>query len=284
MGDFCGAAWVFETRNRPFVDLCINNNKEKGLRLGLIRSMPDSAQSDFNRLAKVYRHHSPNSQEFELACLARYFALRECVNGQESFLLMDSDVVVLQGVKAISEEINSDMNFDFMGSLGFSAGRKEKQISPHFSLWTKELIEDFCSFLIDFYSGDRAGAVLKHACEADDAVRASGVSDMKLLYWWSELRGLNVRNSNAISPRGYYIDHNIAQLQCEHEKFIGQSGIKRFSPGEAPILKTKSGRRVAPICLHLPGRYKALAKSVVDRSPVKFAFTSRLLQASKLVI
>lgn len=202
--------------------------------------------------AQTYEHLSTNHVYFELACMVRWFVLRDWMlaNRVPDCLYCDTDVLLFANVES---EIHSDPYYhaqDFTLSLGTSG---------HTSYWKLGALESFCIFLEETYR-DRY-ETFKELKRIYGAMReqslAGGVSDMLLLKLFAtrdakEL-GLCVGEMSTVRNGGYW-DHNINQA----DGFLTAGGRKNvtFVNGDPFAHNIASERLVKFNSLHMQGGAK----------------------------
>lgn len=257
--------YCFENRSAPFVDVFRQTAVRNGF--SLVLQAPDANIADFGRFRDVYQHLSVNPEGFELACFHRYFALRALLPLGERAIMVDSDLFIQCRPDNIPTELTADPN-GFVGSIGVAGGLHEEDISPHFSFWTKPLLDDFCDFLVEQYQSkvERLRTIYAQRCQQ---TRRASVSDMTLLYLWVQDRKIAFTNSNQVLG-GRYIDHNVSSTACANALFTTSLGRKQLLMQPDGIrLRTVNGTSVEPLILHLQGRYKLAALPLLTGSSIK---------------
>ncbi|MDM7957514.1 hypothetical protein [Blastomonas sp.] len=257
--------YCFENRSAPFVDVFRQTAERNGFKVVL--QAPDANDADFMRFREVYQHLSVNPEGFELACFHRYFAMRSLLSLGERAIMADSDLFIQCAPESIPAELTANPD-GFVGSIGIADGVSEEDISPHFSFWTRALLDDFCDFMIEQYVGnvERLREIYTHRCQKTS--RAS-VSDMTLLYLWVQDRKIAFTNSNQLFG-ARYIDHNVSSTDCANARFETSFGRKKMLLGADGVrLRTIDGKTVEPLALHLQGRYKLAAMPLLTGNRVK---------------
>lgn len=136
-------------------------------------------QQATNEFAHVYKHRSPNSENYELNCFLRWFYIRDFCKDQgiDEFMYLDSDVLLFQ---------------DFSKLTPFFKGYKIANTCD----WTgmpavtwfrdQQVLGDFCNFLIYAYTDNNAIAKLESWYETSlvDPVMLGGISDMVLFHFY----------------------------------------------------------------------------------------------------
>lgn len=270
--------YCFENRKAPFVDVFRQTAEQHGF--AVVLQEPDANDPDFARFRQVYQHLSVNPEGFELACFHRYFAMRALLHPGHRAIMADSDLFVQCGPDSIPAALTADRQ-GFVGSIGVASGVHEEDISPHFSFWTRALLDDFCDFLIEQYRTglDRLKTIYAQRCAVTS--RAS-ISDMTLLYLWVQDREIAFVNSNQLLA-GQYIDHNVSSADCANASFATSFGRKSlFLTADGVSLRTIGGARVEPLILHLQGRYKLAAVPLLTRNRLKLWQGSAYIAAGRM--
>jgi len=124
------------------------------------------------QFARIYKHLSTHSLDFELICFQRWFVLRDFMvaHGLRSCLFLDSDTLLYTDVTKDSRRFAS---FDFTLSHGMSGCT--------FFLNRVEALTEFCAFLSDTYT-NRPGYYFQkmaaHFAVLQRTGRNGGVCDM----------------------------------------------------------------------------------------------------------
>lgn len=206
---------------------------------------------------EVYRHISEHhSEEFEITCFDRHFALYEFCAEKEipSCFFCDSDVLLYHNP---AEDDYSCVDFACCSAeLPVSLGEAS---SPHFTYWRQEYLSQFLDFVTHVYSSQTAWLedVSKQASESETYTNTD-ISDTVLLTAWKRIitgqdKAFTFRNHDEISD-GRVCDHNMTSSDNEKTgqfRYSRALGIKklRFRKGE-PVLTTTEGEKVAATVLH----------------------------------
>lgn len=274
--------FCIEDRVAPFIEAFVSSASEQGFR-PCVSTPATAACADFQKFREVYRHYSSNSEAFELACFRRYFEVARLAPSDGRFVIADSDLLVNAPPDEIPEIYLSSFNL-LVGSIGYNAGAPEEDISPHFSFWTRSLLRHFIEFLISAYEHQRDE--IKQIYDARLAARGSAaISDMTLLHMFVSQNSVPFLNSNRVNGT-HFIDHNFSMAECENEIFRKEAGFKAFRrKGSHLELLTHQGRRIRPVVIHLQGRAKVAASSLMHRHDVtarlKLAALAAIRQARK---
>ncbi len=249
-----------ENRRAPFVAVFQRTAEAHGfnVRVTTPAETPSSAYACFE---SAYRHLSVNSQHFEIACFRRYFAAQIDLAGERRFVISDSDIFVQAPWSDFPEAVRDSSQF--VASVGQTPTGPEDDVSPHFSVWTPALLNDFIEFILCQYTERIDELEALHACRVATSARAA-ISDMTLLQLWRRARNVPMIDSNAVQPDGGYIDHNVSTLLASNARFREHIGRKQLSLRRGRwVYRTVDGDWVRPQILHLQGRYKLAAESML---------------------
>ncbi len=155
-----------------------------------------------NRFAEHYEHLSTNHYAFELACVQRWFALREWMDDQrrEQVLYTDSDVLLY---------CNAEKEFPTWGegyALTLALGT-----SPATAYITRAGLHAFCDFVNSIYVGHNQWWDEFHRIYAEMRAQnlPGGIADMTLFrFFKQEVRHVKVGEMAEIRD-GATWDHNI---------------------------------------------------------------------------
>ncbi len=184
----------------------------------------------FQEFLKSYTHMSSFSQEYEISCFKRMFAMEVWMkqNGLKEAFHLDSDIMTFANY---SKEILPILPNGCMATL--MAVEKEQHDylwvkSCHFSYWTIEALEDYTNFCIQAYRDSKIRNMLeakwKWHC---DHHKGGGICDMTVLYFWAKgnphiLYMTKVHN-------GLTADHNFNQsAQYYDHEYQMEFGLKKF--------------------------------------------------------
>ncbi len=280
--DVASSVFFFENRTKPFIDICYGRLEEKGFSPHLATHASGPGAVMFDTLRAHYEHRSVNPAEFELRCLERYFAMMSVIPPGMKWLMLDSDVLLLRDYSTVRRYIES-VDADVIGSVGFGLGGDEKQISPHFTLWDRDLAADFCAYVIEVYRAGIDEMIENIRLETGNVTGTVNVSDMVLLHQWVIARGLRLFNTNQIK-NGLYIDHNISQLLTRDGEFASVQGVKSWRRRDELITLRLGCDTVEPVCLHFPGRYKKLIWSAARESSISYRTIAAVVRVSTKLI
>lgn len=209
----------------------------------------DNFLTEYKKFLPHYSHHSPNSREFELICLRRWFVILEYTRTIEmdQFIQLDSDVLCFCDFRSLADEI-----------------RKATIWSPHASftgIFDRHGLAMFCKAINWMYQHRESKAYKR----LEDKYRAhstcTGISDMTLMEWFMSTRKhLNLCD---YTKRTDVIDTNI----CQTHDFMSDGDRKRlFFLNGYPYAVARDGRIVRMNTLHCWGPYKQKMSTIWQRS------------------
>lgn len=261
--------YIFETRKLDYLDAYIG--RAKTLHYNPIVITDDACKGDA-RLAefkKYYQHLSPNPYQFEYNCFARYFAVANVLTNNGPFIASDSDIFITNRKISLSDP---SLQSTFVGSEGFYKGASECQVSPHFSFWDRELINNFVDYLVAAYKRNQDDQFLvKHYEVQKKRLGYTAISDMTLLYLWVHDNKIPFINSNSIH-NNWGIDHNISVLNSADARYQSVHNRKKveFAPAGEVYCLLESGQRQDMSCLHFQGAYKPILADLYAGNYQKF--------------
>jgi hypothetical protein len=261
---------VFETRDLKYLKLYVDKAKSLGFNI----TVSDNSNLENNKLFKefisVYKHHSVNSLEFEVACFARYFAIASLLKNDEPFLMTDSDVYITKSFRDLQ---GHDFKGAFIGSEGFDSLGSEEQIAPHCTFWNRSLLMDFIQFTINTYKKNYENDFWESYYKARiQKYTHTAISDMNLIYMWIKENEIPYINSNSTKFE-FGIDHNVSVLGCEDDEFKPFAGRKYLKMnGDHITCFLKSGKQQDMALLHFQGHYKAILKNFYLGKQAKFIY------------
>lgn len=270
--------FFFENRQRRFIDITLVRLRARGFAPHVVEVVEGYGNALYQRLVAAYEHHSVNSAAFELQCFQRYFAMSGIIPEGEAWFMLDSDVVVIQPFSTVRTYFDA-IDADVVGSVGFGPDGLEHQVSPHFTVWTRALAQDFCDFMVETYETGIEALIARLVVDTGVPAKHISVSDMVLLHAWVKERGLRLFNTNLVR-NGMYIDHNISQLLIPDGRFAAFLGAKMWHKTSSGIKLALEGTPVAPIAMHLPGRYKKLIAAIAAERPLTYRAIAAAICAS----
>jgi hypothetical protein len=223
-----------------------------------------------NQLAKVYKHFSSNSYQFELFCIQRWFILRDFMHRQNlsDCFYADSDVLIFADLKVEWQKFS---RFDFTLSEGMCG---------HNSFWnSREALDNFCSFVENIYSRKdqlHYDKMINIWEEIRRGGNAGGICDMTFLGFYRLAHPEKVGEMTAIIDGSTY-DHSISSDRNGDVTFVMQGGVKKifWKDGDGRpwgLLQGSKDQFVAFNTLHFQGRAKLRMERVFLRKKMKPSF------------
>jgi hypothetical protein len=251
--------YIFETRKLDYFTSYLNKAKKVGYKPVVVSNNDLANDKRFAEFKSIYTHLSVNAYDFELNCFARYFAFANTLTNNDTFILSDSDIYITDRKIELSDPAFKNV---FIGSEGFANGVTVAQISPHFSVWNRDMIMDFTNYLLNAYKRNQQDNFLGEYYEAQKNIlgyNATAISDMTLLYMWVNDNKVPYINSNSAS-NDLGIDHNISVLSSENAEFQSVHNRKKIEvtkDGKVNLI-LELGERKEMSCLHFQGAYKQI--------------------------
>jgi hypothetical protein len=265
--------YLYETRKLNYLFYYTDGLKRNGFNPIVIASDILYNNEKYLDFYNLYEHYSGNSVDFELQCFARYFAISELHDSKDPFIISDSDIFITQYAKSLPEKLLNKRH-TFIGSEGYDEYGSEKQISPHFSVWDKELLSDFIDYLLCTYRKNKQDNSLnKEYIERKKRLSRTGISDMTMLNSWIINNSVPFYNTNRMDDLG--IDHNISSLfghDIIFKNVLGRKVIKR--DGNDFITISTSGSLQKMSIFHFQGRYKITLLNFYKRQMLPFLIKS----------
>lgn len=276
--------YIFETRELDYLTSYINKAKKVGYKPVVVSNSNLANDKKFAEFKSIYTHLSVNAYDFELNCFARYFAFANTLTNNDSFILSDSDIYITDRKIELSDPPFKNV---FIGSEGFANGVTVAQISPHFSVWNRDMIMDFTNYLLTVYKRNQEDNFLGEYYEVQKSIlgyNATAISDMTLLYMWVNENNIPYINSNSAS-NDLGIDHNISVLSSKNAEFQSVHNRKKIevtADGKVNLI-LESGERKEMSCLHFQGAYKQILNDYYLGNLEKFnKFSSTVNFSQKL--
>jgi hypothetical protein len=251
--------YIFETRQLDYLTSYLAKAEKVGYKPVVVSNNNLSNDKRFAEFKGIYKHLSVNDYDFELNCFARYFAFASVLTNNDPFILSDSDIFITDRKISLSD---ASLKNVFIGSEGFADGVSVEQISPHFSVWNRDMIMDFTNFLVNSYQRNQQDNFLEEYYETKKLIfgyEATAISDMTLLYMWVNDNKILYINSNSTN-NNLGIDHNISVLtgeDAEYQSVHGRKKIEVTTDGKVNLV-LQSGQRQEMSCLHFQGAYKQI--------------------------
>lgn len=220
---------------------------------------PTRAQLLDHPFANSYEHMSGNHSQFELACMVRWFYLRDWMQAQgvPDCLYCDTDVLLYANAE---HEWHSDPYYydhDFTLSLGTSG---------HTSFWKFYALDQLVHFIEDAYRNRdetfKECARIYHDMLAQHL--PGGVSDMLLLKLFAAQSALRVGEMSVVR-NGTVWDHNLNAADG-FTTFNGRKTIL-FRNGDPSSVLVETVERVRFHSLHMQGGAKQWILNYLSESP-----------------
>ena len=201
-----------------------------------------------NAFAKIYRHHSNLSFDFELFCIQRWFILWEFLESQKinSCIYIDTDVLLTRSLEAEVEQ-TSQFGLTFTG------------YSAHVCFVNRlDAIKQFCQYIMDLYADPASEAKFREWHQKMIIETGSGgVSDMTLFYWFQKEYPDLLGDYPAIFGNSS-VDVSLEEIQGF--KF-DKNGFKNLHwNNKKPSAITDDGRLLELSTIHHQGRSKRIMK------------------------
>ena len=212
--------------------------------------------------SKIYKHHSVNNYDFELFCLQRWFVINEFIKEQkiEKFLHIDSDVLLYADLTKEKGLLDTVANYDMTIS----------SVSGHTSFFNSQnVLNKFCNFICEIFNDVKFFEQFKNNPNDSQIhynVAMGGIismfkplSDMTLLYFFSNLYDVRALNTSHIEINGGVINGNF-MLNPAYAP-LGSINYLVFDKNNVPnyIKYTDSGFEfVRAYSLHFQGYNKKL--------------------------
>ena len=210
-------------------------------------------QDEYTRFIKIYKHLSTHTENFELACFERYFALNSCMAKfkLDSAWHLDTDVLPTSGLDKYSQ-------FD----LVFSAPYEDLSVaSAHTAKFSKRGIESFIHFLLHSFYQKNLSHLETTYLERLTKGLLGGITDMTAIaYWLRTLETDSWYNSFGNVFLDMRINHIFAMLESEF--LLNQNAIRnsiyilRLNPHSVEVKFRQKTLRYASV--HFQGHYKNL--------------------------
>lgn len=275
--------YIYENRTKPdFLNQYIKKLQGFGFNPIILDGSNLVSNQRFIKFKQLYEHYSYNPVEFEVHCFARYFAIAALHNDDLTFILSDSDIYVSDKVNQFKDD--SLFKGVFVGSEGYTINGSERQISPHFSIWNKILVNDFVDFIIDVYERNKKDNFLaSYYQEQKNRLGNTGISDMTLLYMWVKEKEILFINSNTKNNL-FGIDHNISSVLCQegvYKSFFNRKLIKKTKKGDVKFVMDNMILDMAVV--HFQGGYKRILNDFYNGNFFKFGMFTFYIWFGRLI-
>lgn len=247
-----------------------NEENEKLKEIVSFQPMAELGDPLFAQFTDVYEHMSTNDYKFELICFERWFLLLDYMRKKSLDVVvhLDSDVMLFNDLKEIVQSF--DKNTLAAYHIPRQTYSEKRWIAvPHTSIWTREGLQQFCSFIVETYKNNKAELKIKWTFHGTDS-RRGGISDMALLYLFYTKNEKNIINLAECrkNHKGqmYCLDLNInsSENYDQHEFALASSPfffkIKKLihQNGEIKALNFFQEKMVVFESLHCQGKAKIL--------------------------
>ena len=268
--DYLSVALRCARRSNPEADIFLIGDESNDI-FDFVRHYNIKEYSDgASQLAKVYKHFSSNSYQFELFCIQRWFVLRDFMHRQNlsDCFYADSDVLIFADLKTEWQKFS---RFDFTLSDGTFAGE------PFWN--SREALDSFCSFVENIYSRKdqlHYDKMINVWEEIRHSGNAGGICDMTFFGFYKIAHPEIVGETTAIIDDSTY-DNSITSCRNGDVVFVMRGGIKKIfwvSGDDRPwgLLQGSKDRFVAFNSLHFQGRAKLHMERVFLRKKMRPSF------------
>ena len=224
------------------------------------------AGANTEKFARVYRHMSSNSEDFERMCYLRWFYLLQFMKtrGLRDVFHYDSDALVYskgEDIKNTLLETGQECGLSIVREP--CDGDRLGVASGHASYWTVGILEQFCDFCLETFTSENYLRLYerKFAWHRANNV-AGGVNDMITLFLFWLKHGRRIANFAAIRA-GAVMDHNVNEpLNDGIARYQKEGAYKkiRFASG-APFFTLENNTPVRAHAIHFQGAAKAIMKN-----------------------
>ncbi|MCG3164354.1 MAG: hypothetical protein POELPBGB_00108 [Bacteroidia bacterium] len=181
------------------------------------------AISDYSKSAdefkKVYRHMSATNIDYELVCFLRWFYIMDFAekNGIESFIYLDSDVLVFSNLTDALKPFES---------LSIA---NEGLAMPAFTYFgNKTALVDFCSFMMQQYTKPHYLNRLESEWEIHKPKNWGGICDMVMFQFYFEEHPQNLGKLDEIINDSVFDQHirtsDGFEMKDDHKKIAWKNG------------------------------------------------------------
>lgn len=192
-------------------------------------------------IEKCYRHNSPNSEDFELFCITRWFVIYEYMkkHGIKVACHLDSDAI-----------LDTKLDIDLMnGKFCYCHD------GGHLAMFTIESLEAFCRLIRGYYTDDDKKELLKDIFKfRSENDLFGGVHDLTFFCFNAIFNTDNSKDLSVIRNQEYF-DHNINESEG-FETICGKKKIYAIS-GHYYVREVMTLSFVRIKLLHLQGKAKA---------------------------
>ena len=162
------------------------------------------------KFKNAYVHLSSNSQDFEIACFARFFALNTFMqmNKLKNAWLLDTDVWPTQNLEIFEQVAHSSDKV-----LILSKSRPESNaVLASCSLWNFNDVDKFCTYLSNSFYQKNFSELQHFYLEKQSNSILGGVCDMTALTYWTSRESIDYLNSYKAILRNNLIPETISEI------------------------------------------------------------------------
>lgn len=162
------------------------------------------------KFKNAYVHLSSNSQDFEIACFARFFALNTFMqmNKLKNAWLLDTDVWPTQNLEIFEQVAHSSDKV-----LILSKSRSESNaVLASCSLWNFNDVDKFCTYLSNSFYQKNFSELQHFYLEKQSNSILGGVCDMTALTYWTSRESIDYLNSYKAILRNNLIPETISEI------------------------------------------------------------------------
>ena len=162
------------------------------------------------KFKNAYVHLSSNSQDFEIACFARFFALNTFMqmNKLKNAWLLDTDVWPTQNLEIFEQVAHSSDKV-----LILSKSRPESNaVLASCSLWNFKDVDKFCTYLSNSFYQKNFSELQHFYLENQSNSILGGVCDMTALKYWTSRESIDYLNSYKAILRNNLIPETISEI------------------------------------------------------------------------
>jgi len=272
----------------PHLQLCITNALDSGNNVVWLTdqgSIDDKIINKHERLTivnaydymgssglmqKKYVHCSPNSYNYELICILRWFVCHEYMKAHniKRACACDSDVLIFDNIGNIDSACFSDQDFMLVSS-------NTNNVSGHTSIWNIDKLGEFVNYCKQFYDTNSREHIINTMTN-----EKGGICDMTLLYYFlqnhSVFVGLRIPGGDTVVKKmvndlsvvwtfnneSITFDHTInstehCRSEIQYEKDENNSKHVINKKGGLYCRNIKTGEYVRFMTLHFQGGYKS---------------------------
>ena len=160
--------------------------------------------------AAIELAQSYNSQDFEIACFARFFALNTFMqmNKLKNAWLLDTDVWPTQNLEIFEQVAHSSDKV-----LILSKSRSESNaVLASCSLWNFNDVDKFCTYLSNSFYQKNFSELQHFYLEKQSNSILGGVCDMTALTYWTSRESIDYLNSYKAILRNNLIPETISEI------------------------------------------------------------------------